>query len=45
MMMIKRDRIRLVRRVFAYLERQKSDAYEVKNEADFDWYSEGQEAF
>jgi hypothetical protein len=38
-------RIAVIKRVWAYLQRNITEAFENKNEADFDWYGEGQQAF
>lgn len=43
--MKKRDKIRLWRRTWEYLERQKGIAFNGRDNETFDWYSEGQSAF
>ena len=43
--MSKRDKIRFIKSVFHYLQQACTDAYEAKDELNFDWYSDAQEAF
>lgn len=40
--MTKREKIRLIKSVWRYLQDQIETCYATKNEALFDWYSEGQ---
>ena len=43
--MSKREKIQLIRRIANYLQREQLNAFETKDEVNFDWYSEGFEAF
>lgn len=43
--MTKREKIKLIQSVFWYLQRQVAEAFETKDEANFDWYSDGEEVF
>lgn len=42
--MSKREKIQWIRRVWQYLADSVADAYERKDEINFDWYSDGKEA-
>lgn len=43
--MSKVEKRRLIRSVWSYLEKCASEAYEQKDEVNFDWYSDGKETF
>jgi len=43
--MTKREKRKLIQSVWAYLNKRISEAFEAKDEREFDWYSDGQEAF
>lgn len=43
--MTKREKIRLIKSVFAYLQRESVEAWASRDEDLFDWYSAGLEAF
>ena len=41
--MTKREKIRFVQSVWNYLARNTHEAFEAKDELNFDWYSDGQQ--
>lgn len=43
--MSKKERFAFIKRVWARFEAALGDAYESKDELNFDWYSDGQQAF
>jgi hypothetical protein len=43
--MDKRARARVKTAVWDYLQRNLAEAYEAKDELDFDWYSDGSQAY
>lgn len=43
--MNKREKSKLIKDVWGYLQYQCTKAFEEKNESEFDWYSRGSQAF